>query len=508
MNSVVGRTIANRYHVASFLGKGGMANVYKVWDRSRMATLAIKVLDPSLAADPVFWEHFRQEARALADLDHPKIVRFYSLERDGALVFIVMDYAEGRTLKDEMRVQGILSNQRVWEIICDICAALHYAHEKGYVHCDIKPANIILDRNGSALVSDFGIARAAGGYSNTFATGGTAGYMSPEQIRGEPPTRASDIYALGVLLYEMLTGRRPFNGQSAQIQGSDSDRVRWEQLNLQPLSPRTYNPLISLDVERVILRCMDRDPARRYVSVQDILSALDPHLRGTTRPKVGVPGDLNAIETTGVGSVGVKRDAQHKRSQKILLWSIVVSAIIVLLVLMLNTGPTPSNPASIASLHPPTRFLTLTPITLHPPFSIRPFDQNTDDSLGCLSCQVTEFSQEPGHFDWNVQYPANVPAVLSMGWCAIDRATLDSNLTQMDYDLMVDGYNIEDSHLDISKVQRDDGWYCYQKSGVLEGWSVGLHTYVEIQHIEISLFDGVDVYPAGDYIFEFSVTVQ
>ena len=494
MTTLKDTVLKKQYFLRELAGSGGMAVVYKAWDQSRMATLAIKVLNPSLAGDHAFLDHFREEARALARLQHPNIVRFYSLERDGDTAFIVMDYIEGVTLREEMRAGGgQLQPQRILEIMRGICAALNYAHELGYIHCDIKPANILINQNGAALVADFGIARLAGGASAAAARGGTPGYMSPEQIRGEPPTRASDIYALGVLLFELLSGgKRPFNGQAAQTAGNTAERIRWEQTHLSPPSPRQYNPSISPDLEAVILKCLEMEASRRFSSVQALLAALEQPLIALNQKAENTSRFAGQAEVPA-RSVSA-REPQSRKSKHILLWLVVSGVVIILFVLILGGGRLPLSPGS-SEPNPP-------------PFSVRAYNALLDSDKQRVWYRTSiEWPTQPGHYYWDVDFPADTPVLLYMGWCALDQETLDANWLLMDYKITIDGYEISDSYLSDFPTRSGD-LFCYGKKGILEGWSKGKHTYIEIQHIEKTLFDGTDTYAAGDYTFEFTVDVK
>ena len=205
MSDLVGKTLAGRYRIETFLGKGGMAEVYKVWDQKKNVHLAMKILHADLAEDKIFLRRFEREAQTLAKLQHPNIVRFYSLERDDDLVYMLMDYVEGTTLRKEIfRSVGPFSAKRILEIMKPVGAALFFAHQSGYVHCDVKPANIMLHKNGTVYVSDFGIARVTESATVTMVGAGTPAYMAQEQARGEMPAPQTDIYALGVILFEML----------------------------------------------------------------------------------------------------------------------------------------------------------------------------------------------------------------------------------------------------------------------------------------------------------------
>ena len=259
MADLTGQTLLNRYQVLELIGRGGMAEVYKVWDKKRAVHLALKLLREDLAQDRVFLRRFQREAQTLAKLQHPNIVRFYGFEQDGRQSFLLMDYVEGDSLRSEIfNLDGrSMTLDRVWEIVRAVCSALHYAHEMGLVHCDLKPGNVMLHRNGTILVADFGIARMTDAATATMVGAGTPAYMAPEQIKGADPTPQTDIYALGVVLFEMLTsGEQPFTGEKATETGSTGEKVRWEQLNLQSPSMRRWNPDIAPELEAVVQRCL------------------------------------------------------------------------------------------------------------------------------------------------------------------------------------------------------------------------------------------------------------
>jgi serine/threonine protein kinase len=284
MPNLVGKIIKERYRVEESLGRGGMAEVYKVWDKERATYLALKLLREDLARDVVFLRRFQREARNLAQLQHPHIVRFYGLEQDELKAFMLMDYVEGEDLKTEIffhRGEGI-PPQRTVEIIHPVCSALAYAHKCGYIHCDVKPGNVILADNGRVLIADFGIARLTDSATATMVGAGTPAYMAPEQVKGLDPVPQTDIYALGVVLFEMLTGgERPFTGERAETTGTMSDKVRWEQVNLDPVSPRTFTPDLSPELETVVLKCLEKVPVERYETPLDLLVALQRAVRST-----------------------------------------------------------------------------------------------------------------------------------------------------------------------------------------------------------------------------------
>jgi serine/threonine protein kinase len=291
MSDLVGKIIGGRYRVETFLGKGGMAEVYKVWDQERNVHLAMKILHADLAEDKVFLRRFKREAQTLATLQHPNIVRFYGMEQDDDLVYMLMDYVEGTTLRKEIfKSKASLSLERIQEVVKSVCAALYYAHKFGFVHCDVKPANIMIHNNGMVYVSDFGIARMTEASTVTMVGAGTPAYMSPEQVRGEDPTPQMDIYALGVVLFEMLTGgERPFTGENAKTTGTTSEKVRWEQMRLVAPPPSKYNPSIPSSMDAIVLKCLDKSPVNRYLSAMDLY------------------GDLITLESTSVWPQSVQQ---------------------------------------------------------------------------------------------------------------------------------------------------------------------------------------------------------
>jgi tetratricopeptide (TPR) repeat protein/tRNA A-37 threonylcarbamoyl transferase component Bud32 len=271
-----GQTLLRRYRVEAFIGRGGMAEVYKAYDTRRGYDVAIKVMREDLAEDREFVNRFRREARNLSKLSHENIVRFYGFEQQGQLAFLVMDYVQGSTLRSLIAdAKGPLPLPQALSIFRQICQALHYAHEEGIIHRDIKPGNIIVRPNGRVLISDFGIAKVADASTQTTFMPGTPAYMSPEQCRSEPVDRRTDIYSLGIVLFEMLTGRRPFIGETGAMPDHGTrERIRWEQMNLMPPSPRQFNPALSEMVERGVLKALAKNANERFPSALAFLAAI------------------------------------------------------------------------------------------------------------------------------------------------------------------------------------------------------------------------------------------
>ena len=272
MQDLVGRTLSGRYRVEQLIGRGGMADVYKVWDEARADHLAMKVLREDLAQDKIFVRRFQREAQTLAKLQHRSIVRFFGLEQEDVLVFLLLEYVEGTSLREQIfRAKGPFSLQQVAEVLRPICAAMHFAHQMGVVHCDLKPGNILINKHGEILVTDFGIARMLDAATSTMVGIGTPAYMAPELIRGEDPTPQTDIYALGVILYEMLSGgERPFTGERAEITGSTAERVRWEQMKAEPKSLDEYNSDINDEIHSIVSKCLEKDSMNRYLDIKEV----------------------------------------------------------------------------------------------------------------------------------------------------------------------------------------------------------------------------------------------
>lgn len=267
---MVGKTFGKRYTVMERIGKGGMADVYKAEDSVLGRTLAIKVLHPQFAQETNFVARFKTEAQAAAGLNHPNIVSIYDWGHEDDTYFIAMEYLEGWNLKQLIEAQAPLPVDEALDLAVQVCSALDFAHQRGVVHRDIKSQNIIIAPHGQVKVADFGIARAGGAsMTQTGSVMGTAEYISPEQAQGIQVGRTTDIYSLGIVLYEALTGQLPFSGEN-------SLSVAMKQVKEKPLSPSLLNSEISQPLEQVILRALEKNPADRYGSAeemkQDLLS--------------------------------------------------------------------------------------------------------------------------------------------------------------------------------------------------------------------------------------------
>lgn len=263
------KTFGGRYRIEAQIADGGMARVYRATDTRLDRSVALKVLREQLTSQEEFIVRFRQEARLAAGLAHPNIVGVFDVGEESGLHYMVMEYVEGETLKDVIRREAPMPLETVIPIMRQLGAALDYAHDHGVIHRDIKPENILLTGRREVKVSDFGIARALAGAGMT-ATGtilGSVSYFSPEQASGQPATAESDLYAAGMVLYEMLTGHVPFAGPNPVA-------VAMAQVNDEPPSPRSFRPEISQAVAAVVLKAIAKKPADRYHSGYELVTAL------------------------------------------------------------------------------------------------------------------------------------------------------------------------------------------------------------------------------------------
>ena len=278
LDAQVGTVLGGRYRILSTLGTGGMAVVYKAEDAVLGRRVALKTLHERYAEEDSFRSRFKQEARAMASLDHENVVRVYDISGDGDVPFIVAEYVGGGDVGGMLRRApgGRLDVRSVREIVGQLLRALAYAHRRGVIHRDIKPSNILLTEEGKVKVADFGIARIVEEEESAGNPGeiiGSARYMSPEQLRGDETTPRSDIYSVGILLYHCLTGRPPFSG--------DPRSVARQQMHDAPTPPRDLKIAIPPHLEAVILKALSKDPGDRYPSASAMLEDLQQGLRET-----------------------------------------------------------------------------------------------------------------------------------------------------------------------------------------------------------------------------------
>jgi beta-lactam-binding protein with PASTA domain/predicted Ser/Thr protein kinase len=295
------RLLSDRYELGETLGYGGMSEVHRGRDVRLGRDVAVKVLRADLARDPQFQHRFRREAQNAAALNHPAIVAVYdtgeTVSDHGPLPYIVMEYVEGRTLRDIVKTEGPMDEQRAMETMADVCAALDFSHRNGIIHRDVKPANIMINDVGAVKVMDFGISRALGdgqGVTQTAAVVGTAQYLSPEQARGELVDARSDVYAAGCVLYELITGEPPFTGDSPVA-------VAYQHVREDPIPPSRQNPAVSPALDAVVLKAMSKNPANRYQSAAEMRTDMVRVLSGQRQlaPMVMTDADRNLMLDSG-----------------------------------------------------------------------------------------------------------------------------------------------------------------------------------------------------------------
>ena len=331
-----GTVVDDRYRLRQKIGSGGMADVWLATDRELDRDVAIKILHDRFAQDKEFVERFRREARSAAGLQHPNVVSIFDRGEFRDTYFIAMEYVDGPQLKE--LVKGGMSTEDAIGFTRQILNAARFAHRKGIVHRDLKPQNVLIDDDGRARVADFGIAR--GESSDITATGsvmGTAQYLSPEQAQGKDTTPASDIYSIGVMLYEALTGRVPFEGDSAVA-------VALKQVNEAPRRPSAVNPEIPPALDAVVMRALAKDPEARFKDADAFLKALDAAEKRPEKPRPEDTAAFAAVSPEGEESgdgggpppADLEDEDARRRRRRIFLLAVLVAAVVALVAFALT----------------------------------------------------------------------------------------------------------------------------------------------------------------------------
>jgi eukaryotic-like serine/threonine-protein kinase len=331
------QVLGERYEIGGVLGRGGMAEVHLGRDLRLGREVAVKVLRHDLARDPSFQVRFRREAQASASLNHPAIVAVYDTGEDrtalGNTPYIVMEYVEGETLRDVIRREGRLTPERAMSLSADVCGALDFSHRNGIVHRDVKPGNVMITPEGAVKVMDFGIARAvsdsAATMTSTAAVIGTAQYLSPEQARGEGVDARSDVYSVGCMLFELITGAPPFTGDSPVA-------VAYQHVREDPRLPSSISPQVPPELDAIVLKSMSKNPANRYQSAAEMRNDLLRALAGQRVEATPVMGDAEKTTILSASSYGYddeddwddEEDARRRKRRIIAI----VAALAVLLI--------------------------------------------------------------------------------------------------------------------------------------------------------------------------------
>jgi beta-lactam-binding protein with PASTA domain len=329
MSDKTKRILSDRYEIESVVGQGGMAKVFRGTDRVLGRTVAVKVLSPQFAEDHGFVERFRREAQAAAGLNHQNIVSVFDTGSHRDVHYIVMELVQGKSLRDVIRSDGPLLPDRAAEIGRSVARALGAAHQAGLVHRDVKPGNIMITSEGEVKVMDFGIARTTSGdtLTQTAAVLGTASYLSPEQAQGEPVDGRSDLYSLGCVLYEMVTSRPPFTGDSAVS-------IAYKHVKDDPTPPSHLNADVPHELEAVILKCMAKNPANRYQTAAELIQDLDRLAAGLPTLATPVLGEGTQVLTrAGEGTQVMDEAPPEEEEGKRKTWLIVLITLLVLALL-------------------------------------------------------------------------------------------------------------------------------------------------------------------------------
>ncbi len=554
MTSLVGQSI-DRYHILEQLGEGGMAVVYKAYDTRLERDVAIKVILPSYEHTDKFLKRFEREARALAKLSHPNIVGVIDYGQYNNLPYLVMEYLPGGTLKEKVH-QSMPWQEAAW-LLAPIARALAFAHQQGILHRDIKPSNILITQSGEPMLSDFGLAKILEAQDSADLTGstgvvGTPAYMAPEQITGNAVDRRADIYALGIVFYELVTGRTPYR--------ADTPAAVMIKAATEPMPrPTEFISYLPDHVERVILKALDRNPDNRYQTMDELAQVLErlaadrqtapvtmaptiiaapPPIPVTPAPKtptqlapVTPPPPLPA-QPTGAGQRSTQpempvyrpmAEAPKKKSNK-LGWLIGCGIPVLVLVLIgivgaiayvltggfknFTFGTVPSAPT--ATLWPPTKIPTSTPIPIPTviPIYVEPYQPQDGDNYETLRTLAPgwEGVSVPSVLVWDVSVASNQPVLIFHGWCTTTQAILDQNFQHLQYLIEIDGRLLNMSDLYVEEGQNSER-ACKTYVGLIRSWPEGTHVIRTTMRLDAAINDGWGDYPAGDYVDVFNITV-
>jgi serine/threonine protein kinase len=303
LSSTTLAALSQRYEILASAGDGSMGNVYKARDRETGETVALKLLKPEIASDQVMMDRFKNELLFARKITHKNVCRVYEFNRLGGVAYTSMEFVEGESLRSVLNRFGGLPQRKATDLALQICSGLKEAHAQGIVHRDLKPENVMIDAQGNVKIMDFGIARSMeAGTRLTGSMVGTPAYMAPEQVAGKPVDYRTDIYSLGLMLYEMVTGAPAFRADNPVA-------VALKQMREEPVPPREVEPNVPDFAERVILKCLEKEPERRFQSVADLESALR-----SPAPAMPPPRPITAVATTNRGSSSLPRTAAPIRS--------------------------------------------------------------------------------------------------------------------------------------------------------------------------------------------------
>jgi serine/threonine protein kinase len=536
MSNLIGQSL-DRYHILEQLGEGGMAVVYKAYDTHLDRPVAVKVILPGFEHSEKFLKRFEREARALAKLFHPNIVRVLDYGQHNGLPYLVMEYLPGGTLKKK---QGQpLPWQEAARLLAPVARALAYAHQQGILHRDVKPSNILITQSGEPMLSDFGLAKILESQDVADITGstgvvGTPAYMAPEQITGNKVDQRVDIYALGIVFYELVTGRPPYR--------ADTPAAVMIKAATEPLPrPTQFVPDLPDKVEQVILKALQKDVENRFQNMDELALALERFAADrepvsatisstiVVQPSPSTDVPSSTLTARPAPSAPQKVIETPRKRSRLPGWAIAGGGMIGLLLIVgivagiynLTGGYGVRNvetatPSPTAILRTPTKFPTpvhtstpmpvFTPMPL--PILVEPYQPQAGDNYPTLR-QLTpgwKAAPGPGVQTWNISVNANQPAVISDGWCTTTKEILDQNFQHLTYIVELDGLPLDLKYLNIVDEQ-SAGSACKKFFGIIRNWPEGNHVVRIIWHLETNLNDGTSDIPAGEIVNVYNVTV-
>lgn len=420
----------NRYRLLAQIASGGMAVVYKAHDLTLNRVVAIKILRENFADNTDFRARFQNEAQAAANLAHPNIVTVYDFGQDGNRSYIVMEYVEGRDLKNVIRAEAPLAIDRAIDLMAQACAALGYAHRAGLVHCDVKPQNMLVTSDGRLKVTDFGIARALSQSVPTSDTvWGTPHYFSPEQAAGEPPTPASDVYSLGVVMYEMLAGQLPFDADN-------HTDLAMQHLRDEPPPLAVLNPAVPIQIEQIVNRVMAKEPAARYRTAEQFGRALMDYRRLADQMTGMQPAASITTEPTTVSARPIEPAAPQGTDWLAwILGTLAVVAVIGLIPLAVLVARAYSQPLTPNATPTPPAGPTTTGEATLPPFAEEVLVPNLlnrtkAEAMQAASAQNLQIVEGPGRYDAQIPAGSVVAQEPAFGKKVARGAVITINLSQ------------------------------------------------------------------------------
>jgi hypothetical protein len=373
LSSAALAALSQRYEILGAAGHGSMGNVYKARDRETGEVVALKLLKPEIASDQAMMDRFKNELLFARKITHKNVCRVHEFNRLGGIAYTSMEFVEGESLRSALNRVGSFPFRKTLDLVLQICSGLKEAHAQGIVHRDLKPENIMIDAQGNVKIMDFGIARSMEAVTKlTGSMVGTPAYMAPEQVAGKPVDYRTDIYSLGLILYEMFTGAAAFSADNAVA-------VALKQMLESPVPPHEIDPQIPVGIERAILKCLEKEPEKRFPSIADLESALQAQrVPSTTMLAAAAPAavaSVNAGRGTAFGTSGIPRPPATRPRKRMspVLWAALAAAA-VLLVLggarsakIRRTAAAIPPPASLPAPKPPDFAFEIPPRASVPP---------------------------------------------------------------------------------------------------------------------------------------------